>query len=71
MLVLSRKIDESIIIGAGTPTVDTANADMMDTIEGFFVVSVSGDFQIKLAAEAAALVVRAMQGSFLELKKLS
>ena len=59
------------IIGAGTVSVDAANSDMMSTIEGFFVVSVSGDLQILMAAEAAGLVCRAMQGSFLELKKLS
>lgn len=59
------------IIGAGTISVDTQNADHISTIEGFMVVSVTGDFQIKLAAEAAALVCRAMQGSFLELEKLS
>lgn len=58
-------------IGAGTVSVDTINADMISTIEGFFVVSVSGDLQILLGAESASLVVRAMQGSFLELEKLS
>ena len=62
---------KNAIIGAGTVSVDAANSDMMMKIEGFFVVSVSGDLQIKLAAEAVSIVVRAMQGSFLELKKLS
>lgn len=52
-------------------SVDAANSDMILTIEGFFVVSASGDLQIKLSAELASLVTRAMQGSFLELKKLS
>lgn len=52
-------------------SVVAANSDHVVMIEGFFVVSVTGTFEIKLAAELAALVVRAMQGSFLELKKLS
>jgi hypothetical protein len=59
------------LIGTVTVSVDAANTDMISTIEGFFVVSVSGDLQIKLQAELASLVCRAMQGSFLELKKLS
>lgn len=58
-------------IGVGSVSVDAADTDMMTTIEGFFVVSVSGDLQIKLAAESAGLVVRAMQGSNLQLLKLS
>lgn len=62
---------KNAIIGGGTVSVDAANSDMMSTIEGFFVVSVSGDLEIKLAAESAGLVCRAMQGSFLELAKLS
>lgn len=62
---------KNVAIGAGTVSVDAANADMMSIVEGFFVVSVSGDFQVKLAAEAAGLVVRAMQGSSVELCKLS
>jgi len=59
------------LVGAVSVSVDTANADMIVMIEGFLVVSVSGDLQIKLEAELASLVVRAMQGSFLELLKLS
>ena len=59
------------LIGAVTISVDTANADMITNIEGFMVVSVAGDLEIKLEAELAALVVRAMQGSYLELIKLS
>ena len=62
---------KNAIIGAGTVSVDTANTDMMYTIEGFFVVSVTGTLEIKLAAESAGLVCRAMQGSHLELRKLS
>jgi hypothetical protein len=62
---------KNAIIGAGTVSVDAANADMMCTLEGFLVVSVSGTLEIKLAAESAGLVCRAMQGSFLELRKLS
>lgn len=54
-----------------TVSVSAANSDHVMMIEGFFVVSVTGTLEIKLAAELAALVVRAMQGSFLELKKLS
>ena len=59
------------LIGAVTVSVDTANADMIVTLEGFFVVSVAGNLEIKLEAELAALVCRAMQGSYLELVKLS
>lgn len=60
------------IIGAGTVSVDGANLDMMSTIEGFFVASADGDLQIKVALETGtAARVIAMQGSFLELKKLS
>lgn len=59
------------IIGAGSVSVDAANTDMMSVIEGFLVVSVTGDLQIKLAAESAGLVCRAMQGSWLELSRLS
>lgn len=58
-------------IGAGTVSVDAANTDMLSTIEGFLVVSVSGDLQIKLAAETAGLSCIARQGSFLELRRLS
>ena len=59
------------LIGAVTISVDTINADMITIIEGFFVASVAGNLEIKLEAELAALVVRAMQGSFLLLRKLS
>jgi len=62
---------KNTLIGAVSVSVDAANSDMMMTIEGGFVVSVSGDLEIKLEAELASLVCRAMQGSFLELKKLS
>ena len=54
-----------------TVSVAQANSDHVVMIEGFLVVSATGTLEIKLAAELAALVVRAMQGSFLELKKLS
>ena len=63
--------DLNTLIGAVNIDVQTANADHLMIIEGFMVVSVSGDLQIKLEAELAALVVRAMQGSYLELVKLS
>jgi len=59
------------VIGAGTVSVDAADSDMMSTIEGFMVVSVSGDLQIKMANETGSVAVKARQGSFLELKKLS
>ena len=58
------------VIGAGTVSVDST-ADMMSTIEGFFVASVTGDLVIKMANETGTANVKAMQGSFLELKKLS
>lgn len=62
---------KNTLIGNVTLSVDSANTDMLTVIEGFFVVSVTGTLEIKLEAEAAALVVRAMQGSYLELVKLS
>lgn len=62
---------KNALIGAVTISVDTINADMLYNIEGFMVVSVAGNLEIKLEAELAALVVRAMQGSYLELIKLS
>jgi hypothetical protein len=62
---------KNTLIGAVTISVDTANTDMITMIEGFFVVSVTGTLEIKLEAELASLVCRAMQGSFLELVKLS
>lgn len=52
-------------------TGQTADADHLMIIEGFFVATGTGDLQIQLQAESAGLVCRAMQGSFLELKKLS
>lgn len=62
---------KNVLIGNVTISVDLANMDMLTTIEGFFVVSVTGTLEIKLEAELAALVVHAMQGSYLELVKLS
>jgi hypothetical protein len=62
---------KNTIIGSGVVSVDAANTDMIITIEGFFVVSVTGDLQIKLAAENAGVTCRAMQGSSLILYKLS
>ena len=64
-------ITKDTLIGAVNVTVQTANSDHLMIIEGFFVVSVNGDLQIKLQAELASLVCRAMQGSYLELVKLS
>lgn len=61
---------KNAFIGAGTASADTINADMISTIEGFFVVSVTGSLEIRLASESI-VAVRAMQGSFLELKKFS
>lgn len=52
-------------------SVDAANSDMIVTIEGYFIVSVSGNLQIKLSAELAALVCTARAGSHLELMKLN
>ena len=64
-------ITKGTLIGAVNVTVQAANSDHLMIIEGFFVVSVSGNLEIKLQAELAALVCRAMQGSYLELQKLS
>jgi hypothetical protein len=58
-------------IGKGSVSVDVANADMLSTIEGFIVVSVTGQLDVKLAASAAGLVCTARQGSSLILYKLS
>lgn len=65
------KRTKDTIIGVVTASVDAADTDLLVHIEGFFVVSVTGSLQIKLAAESAGLVVRAMQGSSLELLKMS
>ncbi len=59
------------LIGAVNVGVQTINTDHLMIIEGFFVCSVSGNLEIKLEAELASLVCRAMQGSYLELIKLS
>ena len=62
---------KNTLIGAVSVSVDTINLDMIATLEGFFVCSVSGDLEIKMQAELALLVCHAMQGSYLELVKLS
>lgn len=54
-----------------TVGVDTLNADELAQIEGIFVVTVSGDFQIKIATEIAGSAVRLMAGSTIELHKLT
>lgn len=59
------------IIGTGTVSVDTANADMLSEIHGFLVVTVSGDLQFKMGAEAAGLTCTARAGTFIELKKVA
>lgn len=59
------------LIGIATLNVDAADTDMISTIEGFFVVSVSGDLEIKLQSEFGTGGCIARQGSFLELEKLS
>lgn len=64
-------IAKNTLIGAVNIDVQTANSDHMIIIEGSFVVSVTGSLEIKLQAELASLVVRAMQSSYLELQKLS
>jgi len=64
-------ITKGVLIGAVNVDVQTQDSDHLMIIEGFFVVSVSGDLQIQLEAELAALVVHAQQGSYLELVKLS
>jgi len=64
-------ITKNTLIGAVNVTVQTQNSDHLMIIEGFFVVSVTGTLEIKLQAELSSLVCRAMQGSFLELIKLS
>ncbi len=62
---------KNTVIGAGTVSVDTANTDMMSIIEGFMIVTVSGSIEVKLAAEAAALVCTARPGSNIVLTKLT
>jgi hypothetical protein len=59
------------LIGAVNVTVQAINSDHLMIIEGFFVCSVTGNLEIKMQAELVALVCRAMQGSYLELVKLS
>lgn len=48
---------------------DTLNANQLTVIEGVAVVTVVGSLQVFMAAEAAALVVRAKRGSSLILHK--
>jgi hypothetical protein len=50
--------------------VDTANANLLMTIEGVFVASTIGNLRLLMAAELASLVVRAMRGSSLLLTKV-
>ena len=59
-------------IGAGTVSVDTINADMHSVIEGVFEVTAgaASTFEVKMAAEAAALVCKARRGSVLFFRKL-
>lgn len=64
-------LTKNAIIGAGTVSVAAINSNHLCTIEGVFIVTVSGNFTIKLAAEAAGLVTRAAAGSNLILTKLS
>ena len=59
------------LIGTVRVSVQTANTDHLMNISGMLVVSVAGALQIKLEAELAALVCRAMQGSTLILRKFS
>lgn len=51
--------------------VDTINANMLMTIEGVFVATTTGDLTLLMAAELAALVVRAKAGSSLVLTKVA
>jgi len=50
--------------------VDTANADLLMLVEGVLRVTVSGDLKLFMAAELAALVVRARRASSLVLVKV-
>jgi hypothetical protein len=52
-------------------SVDAANTNMIVKISGYFVVSVTGSFQIKLGSESGVLVCTAREGSSLILRKLS
>lgn len=64
---------KNTIIGGGSVSVDAASSDMLSTIEGYMVVSVSGDIQIKITNETAtgSPSMTARAGSFLELKKVA
>ena len=64
-------ITKGVLIGAVNITVQTADSDHLMIIEGFFVCSADGDLQIQMQAELVNLVCHAMQGSYLELVKLS
>lgn len=63
---------QSTIVGAGTVSVDAANADHMSVIEGVFEVTAGAatTLTVELAAEAAALVCKARRGSRLVLTRL-
>jgi hypothetical protein len=62
---------KNAIIGAGTVSVDAANTDMVMEIEFFATVTVSGNIEVKLAAEAASLVCTARVGTHIELTKVA
>jgi hypothetical protein len=54
-----------------TQGVDTANADQFAVIEGLFIATGSGDFQVKFRSEVAASAVTIMPGTTLELRKVA
>ena len=58
------------LIGAGTVSVDSANANMMSTIEGFIQITATGDLSIRMAPEAAGLSCSARPGTSLTLERL-
>jgi len=56
--------------GGATIGVVTANTDTQVILEGFIVVTVSGDLKLQMASEVAASAVRVMADSNLELTKI-
>lgn len=58
-------------LSSASAGVDTINADQLAILDSVFIVSVSGDLQLKIASEVAASAVRLMAGSLIELSKVA
>lgn len=54
-----------------TVGVDTANADQLAVLDAILVVTASGTLELKIATEVAGSAVRLMEGSTIEISKLT